>query len=382
MDNWKTVLSVSINSNQATFTIVFQELAIDFDNMSWRLLQLVLSLICLVLSYAGNTCTIMVLRKSTWRKRAATTKLLFCVLAVTDMCYMSFFVINGVRQQLTEPLPDSIEKVCTVVWGILYNYSISVLVVISVERFVCIFCPLKVHDYFSLQNCKIVLVFLFLIIVFWNVLNVLWVMTLTLYIVAYVLIDFALPFLMITLITIAIAVKLWLIQNQDINQRRSRATNASATELLIAANVCFLLTMLPVRVYYVCFVFSPSVCSNKYFYQWLYFLHNLNFALNFYVYCVCNENFRNDALILLGCRHVPDSRTRSGPHGLEQGTTLSHRSWHNPLTNVRKYWKGSVCHTSVRPVNILCGLQFRFCLSFLTFVKTYFTELFKRCSFG
>ena len=327
MDHWKTVFSVSINSNQATFTIVFQELAIDFDNMSWRLLQLVLSLICLVLSYAGNTCTIMVLRKSTWRKRAATTKLLFCVLAVTDMCYMSFFVINGVRQQLTEPLPDSIEKVCTVVWGILYNYSISVLVVISVERFVCVFCPLKVHDYFSLQNCKIVLVFLFLIIVFWNVLNVLWVMTLTLYIVAYVLIDFALPFLMITLITIAIAVKLWLIQNQDINQRRSRATNASATELLIAANVCFLLTMLPFRVYYTCFMFSSPDGSNSYsdVYQWLYFLHTLNFVLNLYVYCACNENFRNDALILLGCRYVPESRTRSGHQDFEQGTTLSHQ---------------------------------------------------------
>jgi len=325
--------------------------------MSWRLLQLFLSLICLVLSYAGNTCTIMVMRKSTWRKRAATTKLLFCVLAVTDICYMSVFVIDGVRQQLTEPLPDSVEKVCAIVLEILYRYSISVLVVISVERFVCVFCPLKVHDYFSLRNCKIVLVLLFFITVAWNVLYVLWVKTVERFVVASVLVDFALPFAMITFTTIAITVKLCLIQKQDMHQRRSWATNASATGLLIAANVCFLLTMLPVRVYYVCVVFSPSVCSNVYFYQWLYFLHNLNFALNFYVYCACNENFRTDALILLGCRHVPDSRTRSGHQGLEQETTLSHRPWHNPLTNVRKYWKGSVCQTSVRPVKILCGFE-------------------------
>ena len=293
--------------------------------MSYKLLELVLSLICLVPSYAGNTCTIMVMRKSPWRKRATTTKLLFCVLALTDMCYISFKVIDGVRQQLTEKLPDNIQKVCTLVEGILYNYSISVLVVISVERFVCVFWPLKVHDYFSLRNCKIVLVLLFCVTVAWNVLYVLWVMTVKRFLVASVLVDFALPFTMITFTTIAIAVKLCLTQEEDIHQRRSRATNASATGLLIAANVCFLLTMLPVRVYYVCFVFSPSVCSNKYFYQWLYFLHNLNFALNFYVYCVCNESFRNDALILLGCRHVPDSRMRSGHQGLEQETTLSHR---------------------------------------------------------
>ena len=100
----------------------------------------------------------MVMRKSPWRKRAATTKLLFCVLAVTDMCYMSFRVIDG---QFTEKLPDNIQKVCTLVDGSLVNYSTSVLVVISVERFVCVFCPLKVHDYFSLRNSKIVLILLF-----------------------------------------------------------------------------------------------------------------------------------------------------------------------------------------------------------------------------
>jgi len=173
--------------------------------MSYKLLDLVLSLTCLVVSYAGNRCTIMVMRKSPWRKRAATTKLLFCVLAVTDMCYMSFRVIDG---QFTEKLPDNIQKVCTLVDGSLVNYSTSVLVVISVERFVCVFCPLKVHVYFSLRNCKIVLILLFFITAAWNVLYVLWVMTVERFVVASVLVDFALPFAMITFTTIAIAVNI------------------------------------------------------------------------------------------------------------------------------------------------------------------------------
>jgi len=280
-------------------------------HMSKQLLYMFLRLFLLFLAYAGNTCIILVMRHATWRKRADTTKLLFCVLAVIDMCYMTTRVIFSSitivvleSQNMTDMVFYGVR-----VSGVLMQTSLCVLTIISMERVVCVFLPFNVHEYCNLRKIKMALA-----------ISITSIVTLLLCVLETVMdrgisdvsmtLCFAIPATMITLTTSAIVIKLCFVHKQELGRGRTGMSNTDATGLLITANVCFLVTILPLRIYNVFYLGVKTTDSDDMFAFCLDLLHDLNFVLNFMVYFTFSVGFRNDALILMGCRSVPGNRAR------------------------------------------------------------------------
>jgi len=280
-------------------------------HMSKQLLYLFLRLFFLCLSYAGNTCIILVMRHATWRKRADTTKLLFCVLAVIDMCYMTTRVIFTFITIVVLESQNMIDIVFygVRVSGVLMQTSLCVLTILSMERVVCVFHPFNVHEYCNLRKIKIVLAVSIIVTFLLCVLETM--MDIGMSDVSMTL-SFAIPATIITLTTSAIVIKLCFVHKQELGRGRAGMSNTDATGLLIAANVCFLVTILPLRIYDVFYLPMGDEIKKSNSDEVLSFcldlLHDLNFVLNFLVYFTFSVSFRNDALILMGCRSVPGNR--------------------------------------------------------------------------
>ena len=115
----------------------------------------------MVLSYAGNTMIILVMTSSKSQPRAKTTRLLFCVLAVADMCSVTCSFIFEVQQLFMMVVGyEWLFPFILVFFETSSEFSIWTLVVISLERFVCVFCPCQVKRYcnFKLLRASLVLI--------------------------------------------------------------------------------------------------------------------------------------------------------------------------------------------------------------------------------
>ena len=274
--------------------------------MTATLPYLFMRLFFLCLSYAGNTCIILVMRRAKWRKRADTSKLLFCVLAVIDMCYMTTRVILSV---LFIVVLEWLNVVFAGFWvsSALVQSSLCTLTIISIERVVCVFLPLNVHEYCSLIKIKIVLALSIIVTVVLFVLNN---MVDNRIIDVVLTLSFAIPASIVTLTTSAIVIKLCMLHKQELGRGSSGMSNTDATGLLIVANICFLVTILPFRIYAVFYLGNETSDADDVLSFCLDLLHDLNFVLNFFVYFTFSVGFRTDALILMGCRSVPGNRAR------------------------------------------------------------------------
>jgi len=188
----------------------------------------------------------------------------------------------------------------------LRDYSNWILVVISTERFLCIFRPLTVKNCCHKRCVITVLVTMFCTQVGLSVFRHLYHDSMF-YVCFELSVSFASPFIILTVETIFIVVKLRKIGRQQIGRNVQRQLNNSATGLLIAANICFIITMLPYRAI---FIFNVIDIHEENYHIFrtvrkiVVQLMTLNYVLNFFLYFAFNANFRQDTLKRIGCKQI------------------------------------------------------------------------------
>jgi len=286
-----------------------------------------MGLLWMVLSYPGNTMIVLVMTSSTSQPRAKTTRLLLCVLAVTDMCFVTVSFLENIDALWLE---HGLQ--CRFVLVILETcriFSTWVLVIISVERFICVFRPLQVKRCCNFKITTVTLVVVFTCVFVGNM-----------FLHAFELLDFdtvivfeftfntifnvGIPFIIITLVTIFIIVKLQLLSWQN---ARQASDVRSATGLLLSANICFIITMFPWRIFMFIGITSSYNLSELSDLIPLVFYHlfHLNFVLNFYIYFAFNVHFRRDTITLLSVKQSQEGQTNDQCHVDAQTSWCSSR---------------------------------------------------------
>ena len=104
--------------------------------------------------------------------------------------------------------------------------------------------------------------------------------------------------IIITGTTISIIIKLRLRVSQNVRQNTA---HTNATSLLISANIYFIVTVIPLRIFFLVntdHLFTAEYTEN--IHAVLLYLYFLNFVLNFYIYFAFNVHFRRDTLKLSG----------------------------------------------------------------------------------
>ena len=257
------------------------------------------------LSYAGNTMIILVMTSSQSQPRAKTTRILFSFLAINDMCFMTLDLLKMMLFiGLIKTRADL--RIAFILMLAIRDYSNWILVVISTERFLCIFRPLTVKNCCHKRCVITVLVTIFCTLVGLGVFLQLY--NSFLFVVCFELsVSFASPLLILTVETIFIVVKLRKMGRQPIRRNAQKQPNNSATGLLIAANICFIITMLPFRAIYL----LRLIDINPEYREILttvtsivLHLMTLNYVLNFYLYFAFNANFRRDTFKLIGYKQI------------------------------------------------------------------------------
>lgn len=263
----------------------------------------------MVLSYAGNTMIILVMTSPSSQPRAQTTRLLFCVLAVTDM---SVITLSFIYQSVLALESYGLHELFILTFhDTSREFSNWTLVVISLERFLCVFCPFQVKRYCNLKIIMVVVVLCFIGLLVENLLfNELLAYNFEIYGQIFkTILNVAIPIIVITCITVSIIIKLRLRSAQVVRQTIAQT---QVTSLLLSANFCFLITMIPLHIFFFVNVDrlwkGEDITDMWSFYIALYYL---NFVLNFYIYFTFNVHFRHDTLNLLGFkqsneRHLDD----------------------------------------------------------------------------
>ena len=123
-------------------------------------IEVIFCLTTTFLSYAGNTMIILVMTSSQSQPRAKTTRILFSFLAINDMCFMTLYLFEMmVIIGLVKTRADL--RIASMLMFVLRDYSNWILVVISTERFLCIFRPLTVKNCCHKRCVIVVLVTMF-----------------------------------------------------------------------------------------------------------------------------------------------------------------------------------------------------------------------------
>ena len=89
-------------------------------------------------------------------------------------------------------------------------------------------------------------------------------------------------------------------------QKTMKNTERQLTIMLILVTTLFLVLMIPTNVRFLCFIFierdTPAKYANLMFhYHLTHKLYHTNNGINFYLYCISGQKFRNDLKELLFC---------------------------------------------------------------------------------
>ena len=123
-------------------------------------------------------------------------------------------------------------------------------------------------------------------------------------------------------------------QNNADHQRQKimRNTERQLTIMLILVTTLFLILMIPTNIRFLCFLFierdTPEKYANLMFlYHLTHKLYHTNNGINFYLYCISGQKFRNDLKELLCCKTEDKSlvyNSRDNHHS--SSTDISHVS--------------------------------------------------------
>ena len=249
-----------------------------------------------VISIAGNIMIIIIM--STSDNRGKSTSLLFIILAVSDttltinnMFYSYVQAANVAGFTETEERSLIFGIMTNLIWRINVHFSNYVLVVITLERVIGIAVPFHVK---TICRRMYLLASITIILIVLAVANIpLWIIDWpsgnmeNLELLDLVL-GFFVPFLAILVggLYIIVKVKYGLLS--------SSPYNFSVTNIVIGANVAFLVTMLPRRIVYLIETGSADEDKENFLIIIFQGLESLNTGVNFFVYILAGRKFRDD----------------------------------------------------------------------------------------
>ena len=250
-----------------------------------------------VISIAGNIMIIIIM--STSDNRGKLTSLLFIILAISDtsltinnMFYSYVQAANVAGFTETEERSLIFGIITNLIWRINVHFSNYVLVVITLERVIGIAIPFHVK---TICRRKYLLASITIILIVLAVANIpLWIIDWpsgnmeNLELLDLVL-GFFLPFLAILVGGLYIFVKV-----KYGRLLSSSPYNFSVTNIVIGANVAFLVTMLPRRIVYLIETGSADEDKENFLIIIFQGLESLNTGVNFFVYILAGRKFRDD----------------------------------------------------------------------------------------
>jgi len=279
------------------------------DETVWRFC---LSAVWLVLSYAGNSMIVLVMTSRTTQPRANTTKFLFCALAVTDMSFTTVVFLRIRDIQILMFCSDHVKPqaryftICVeVIFYTLRELSTWILVMLSAERCSSALRPFKVKRFCSLKHIKWTLLAISLVLAGMTTLFLVFEVMRTPFL-TFDSLNVAIPFFLITVTTAAISVR----RLEMLFRNTPRPTHYNSTSLLLSANACFILMVMPVRIVKILLwhkIFLPGE-EMVIFIDYLYYM---KYVFNFYIYFATSAKFRKNALTLVGCRCEREQQTRN-----------------------------------------------------------------------
>lgn len=280
-----------------------------------------------LLSLFGNIMIIIVYRKDSNKK--SSTSILFIALAVSDLLF-SLFSCSHIIANIFEFSTDinmfakhPLLNVITQTNGHISNWMITL---ITLEKCVCVMFPFSVKQLCTRRRAMVAVLIVSFITVGVNVTCYTVIFVDGRIFIIFIWIDliggFLVPFFIIIVGSVIIIASLCKGKLTELNNKRIR----SVLRNLIAVNISFVLTMSPIRL--LPFLFKRSQESNLY----AYCLHSSlllvasNYALNFMIYIVSGERFRNDAKeVFISCvGRYAKRNTRTHTHndggGIRQDT--------------------------------------------------------------
>ena len=254
-----------------------------------------------ILSFCGNILTVVIMVSASRRERSPiSVRILFGSLALSDSIIMViYFIMDNIPYGHISVLRNFID--C-------YTYTFkhisnSILAMITVERVICVGMPLHARRLSSPKRIVTTLVIVVLGLIIFDTVN--YFCFYDFYWAAYYPIDlyrgFVPQFVIITAGSIFIIAELTCLRTIG---HRSK----EATRLLIAANVTFVVTLLPLRLYnyisdtYVFWCPLDMIDALFIVCRSLTWLEALNAMVNFYLYVLCGRKFRAEILSLFRCK--------------------------------------------------------------------------------
>lgn len=243
-----------------------------------------------VVGLLGNTLIIILMRRP--NNSGKSTSVLFTSLAVSDTLFTVNSVVGALRSNNLFSLNDEF-NIHAMLWTVNRHVSNWILAAITVERVLIVAYPIKMKDKFTPLNAVIIVVVITVISVIvnvplWCLLRVFRVIQVEALFYVDIIHGFCLPFLVMLTGSVYIVASL--------KQRRLQTNGtqlSSTTRILIAANMAFLITMLPRHV--LSFFYEDHVLRDLYFLHVLFWLlQECNSVLNFYVYILAGTKFREE----------------------------------------------------------------------------------------
>ena len=253
-----------------------------------------------VISIAGNIMIIIIM--STSDNRGKSTSLLFTVLAISDTSLtinnMYYSYVQGTKVASVIEVRNLIFGIMTnLIWRINVHFSNYILVVITLERVISIAFPFQVK---TICRKKYLLVLIFSILSVLAVANIpLWIRdwpseTMENLELVDLVLGFFVPFLTILVGGIYIIVKV-----KYGRLLSSSSYNSSVTNIVLGANLAFLVTMLPRRIVYLIETGSSDEEKSNFLIIFCQCLECLNTGVNFFVYILAGRKFRDDFVNLV-----------------------------------------------------------------------------------
>ena len=301
-------------------TIPGQNHSLHFPLPAWTIATLTICCVGITAnSFVISVVTISSLRTSVFMN-------LVMILAIFDILYL-LAVINGqigiFGQFLIEPsvVHCSLNNFLLYVCGVVSSW---VTVLISLDRFIAIYFPLKAHIYCTKKRSCLIVLALFIISCSWLVpmlfiskitltdqglsCTVIWNGPLQMLFLTILLMFYSIvPALCIVLLNILIIRKLKVQRAFRVRSQMQHNNSNNTSQVIIMVLICFVFvaTSFPSSIVVFAY-FSTSLYGYLFSVQLFYFanlLDIINHSVNFFLYCLTGSFFRNALFQLVRCKN-------------------------------------------------------------------------------
>ena len=333
-------MEVEITYNSSLIAIN-QSNATGHDSPFSQPIWVILTAIVCIIGIFSNFLVIFVIMCSTLKK--STFMNLLMSLAVFDIMYLSVLIISTI--DIWDIIfSDTFLLYCHLKYFILWLTGIVsswIAVLISLERYIAIYYPFKVHVYCTKKNTFIttlsltILISIGLIPIFYaNSVKIVDQRQICVFIVEDSttvifqcisnILACPVPFLFITFLNVRIITRLKaqtlfrLKSQREGSRQASSVNNKSLVAMMISVSFIFAVTSFPTTivliVQYSCTFIQGSSCLSNWIFELLLMLNNMNHSVNFFLYCLSGSVFRLALIKMFKCKKKTSSRSFVAPH--------------------------------------------------------------------